>query len=316
VVIVGSLINLLIVLSTYKAFSEGRKALIALRLFRVLRVLRLFTVFRELNILMVAFGHALKTVAWVSVMTLSINYMFAVFLTNYVRLMDWGSDADQMMEWFGTLGHAMRTLFIVMTLAQWDEIVITMERHVNPIGLYTVSITYIVVTSFCMVSLITGILSEKLIVAQAEDREHKIARMAEEHDVFCSELREALVSLDADGNGMICLTELKTAPVQDLQRLLIDMHRIADVQMHEEDFMAFVENIGATIGKELPCTGEWEVDIDDLVDALRAVKGPAQATKLWELSFKVHRLEAQVMESNKKLDMLCRHLLGPNGSAV
>jgi hypothetical protein len=293
-----------------------------LRAFRVLRVMRLFTVFRELNILLAAFAMALGTVMWVALMAFATNYMFAMLLTEQVKMHDWGEDSADIHLWFGTLGRSMRTLFMVLTLAKWDEIALVMEKHVPSCVVYGGALVYIVTTSFCMVSLITSILSEKLLTAQEEDKVNKQMRMVIEHETFCNELRETLLTLDTDGNGKLSSEEIKNTHIEALQLLLIDMHRIADIQMSEEEFVTFVEDVTAMIGFVRPETGELEVDIDDLVDALRSVKGPAQAEKLWELSMHVHKIGSQMeatqrelAATNKKLDLLCNHLLGPGLSS-
>merc|ERR1739838_1251649 len=99
-------------------------------MFRVMRIVRLFKVFHQLQIILEAFFKALSTVMWVGLLTLILNYVCAVFLTQTIghNADQWsGEDEFRVRDWFGTIGHSLRTLFIMLTLAQWDEIALVLS---------------------------------------------------------------------------------------------------------------------------------------------------------------------------------------------
>uniref|UniRef100_A0A7S2IKW7 EF-hand domain-containing protein n=1 Tax=Zooxanthella nutricula TaxID=1333877 RepID=A0A7S2IKW7_9DINO len=277
----GSWLCLLLWLCREESLTHVNGVLPMLRTFRVMRVLRLFTLFHDLNILLAAFGEALRTIAWVGLMAVAINYMCAVFLTSWVKTVNWGDDGGNIAEWFGTLGYSMRTLFFVMTLAQYDDIVLVMEKHVNHGVLYAIVIIYIVVTAFGMVSLITGIISEKLVSAQMTDLFEKQQQLVHDQQVFAAEAGRALKKLDDDGDGFISVSDVKNADVRHLQSVLVDLQCIADLQMTNAEFATFVDHVTDLIGVEEPRKGNV-VEIDSLAEALGHVRGYAQALKLWE----------------------------------
>merc|ERR1719484_72749 len=99
----------------------GSRLLKLLRMFRVMRIVRLFKMFHELQIILEAFVKALHTVMWVGLLTVILNYICAVFLTQTLGhdADAWGDQAYKIERWFGTIGHSMRTLFIIITLAEW-----------------------------------------------------------------------------------------------------------------------------------------------------------------------------------------------------
>merc|ERR1719258_127218 len=161
--------------------SSSAKLMKLLRMFRVLRIVRLFKMFHELQIIMQAFLCALSTVMWGGLLTVILNYICAVFLTQTIghNAEMWDEKAPHITEWFGTIGHSMRTLFIVITLAQWDDIAMTLSEEINSFFVFTAAMTYITITAFTMVSLITGIISEELIGAQKDDEGHKLQMIEE-----------------------------------------------------------------------------------------------------------------------------------------
>lgn len=86
----------------------------ALRLVRILRVLRLVTALPRLQILVGALVKSLPSMGWISVLLLLQMYIFAV-LGNFMF-------GQKDPEHFGNLGIAILTLFQIITLEGWVEI--------------------------------------------------------------------------------------------------------------------------------------------------------------------------------------------------
>merc|ERR1712226_1478402 len=104
-----------------------------------MRIVRLFKMFHELQIIMEAFIKALHTVMWVGLLTVILNYICAVFLTQTIghNAEIWGEHEDDILEWFGGIGNSMRTLFIIITLAEWDTIALVVSKEVNGCIVFT-----------------------------------------------------------------------------------------------------------------------------------------------------------------------------------
>ncbi len=88
-----------------------------LRLARVLRVLRLITTLPRLRILAGALLRSLPSMFYVTLLLLILFYAYAVLGVYLFR----GNDPTH----FGTLGHAMLTLFRVVTLEDWTDVMYT-----------------------------------------------------------------------------------------------------------------------------------------------------------------------------------------------
>merc|ERR1712137_1071749 len=107
---------------------------------------------------------------WVGALTLIIDYMFAVALTKLVghHYHMFGAHQAKVKDWFGNVPNSMRTLFIVMTLAEWDEIALTVETAVPGYIVFFVAIAYVMICAFTMVSLIIGIISDAIANSQGD----------------------------------------------------------------------------------------------------------------------------------------------------
>merc|ERR1719331_184053 len=193
--------------------SSSAKFMKLLRMFRVMRIVRLFKMFHELQIIMEAFIKALHTVMWVGLLTVILNYIVAVFLTQTVghNASMWGDESDMIYMWFGNIGHSMRTLFIIITLAEWDQIALVVSKHVNGFLVFVLAIAYITLTAFTMVSLITGIISEELVGAQREDEVHKLQQIGKGKAELAENVKNLLQTFDIDASGNLSEDEVKQA---------------------------------------------------------------------------------------------------------
>lgn len=146
-----------------------------LRLMRVLRVVRIFRMFRQLFLIMQAFAKAFQVVLIVSGFIIILNYCYAIVLTQLVghRAAAWPEDKQELIvKWFGSISASMRTMFFVMTLSDWDVIPMTLIEVLPSLPVMSAFGMYILVASYTMVSLISGIISESLIASQ-QDYKHK-----------------------------------------------------------------------------------------------------------------------------------------------
>jgi hypothetical protein len=271
--------------------SSSAKFMKLLRMFRVMRIVRLFKMFHELQIIMEAFIKALHTVMWVGLLTIILNYICAVFLTQTIghNAKMWGSEhEDDIKQWFGTIGNSMRTLFIIITLAEWDQIALIVSKHVNGFLVFVLAIAYITLTAFTMVSLITGIISEELVGAQREDEVHKLQQIEKGKAELAESVKNLLQGFDNDASGALSEDEVKRA-LDNTDLKLMERLQALDISMEMDEFLSLISRLKDACGSE-------DIPIDDIAQALKHLSGTASSSSIWDLKM----LLLQIQKDNAK----------------
>ena len=170
------------------AWLPATGALSVLRALRILRVLRLVSVVPSLRVVVEAMLAALPGMGSIVLLMTLLFYVFAVMA---VKLY-----GDDMPEAFGTLGASLFTLFQLMTLDDWANIVKpAMERH--PLALLFF-LPFILVATFVVLNLFIGVIVES-IQSLREERE-------------AAELTEAREEAHAD--AAVLLREIRALRVE------------------------------------------------------------------------------------------------------
>jgi len=283
--------------------SSGARIMKLLRMFRVMRIVRLFKMFRQLKIILEAFIKALSTVCWVGLLTLIFNYVCAVFLTQTIGHNSdmWDAEnAPKVAEWFGTVGHSMRTLFIILTLAQWDEIALTISDELNGMLVFSCAIGYITITAFTMVSLITGIISEELVGSQKDDEEFKLSQIEKGKKELFTSVRALLEKCDEDGGGTLSSDEINKALANPELKLITKLNTF-EIAMEMDDFLSLIEKL------KIACDSD-EVPIDDVAHALEHLSGHATSSSVWDLKMITlmgqKQANAELVKVSKKIEAL------------
>jgi voltage-gated sodium channel len=148
------------------AWLPATGALSVLRALRILRVLRLVSVVPSLRVVVEAMLAALPGMGSIVLLMLLIFYVSAVMA---VKLF-----GESMPDEFGTLGASLFTLFQLMTLDDWANIVKpAMERH--PLALLFF-LPFILVATFVVLNLFIGVIVESI---QSLREEREAAGVAE-----------------------------------------------------------------------------------------------------------------------------------------
>merc|ERR1719181_2243856 len=110
-------------------------------------------------------------------------------------------------EWFGTVFRSMYTLFQIMTLESWSMGIV---RPVWEEYWYApwVFITYIIVTTICIINLFAAIFVDGMDKAQKELKDSNRKKMAKFVENAASQLRAAFEKLDKDHDGYLTQEEL------------------------------------------------------------------------------------------------------------
>ena len=137
--------------------ATGSFAMIA-RLARLLRALRLISTIRELRLIVAALVRSIPSVFHVIMLMSIIIYIYAIIGYQLFH----AHDPDN----WGNLGICVLTLFNVITLEGWTEIMATaMELHD---WAWVYFVTYVVIATFVVINLFIAIIINNLDEAKAE----------------------------------------------------------------------------------------------------------------------------------------------------
>jgi len=143
---------------------------------RLLRILRVAKMFDELRVLISSFMASMSALGWIAAFTGLWFYICActctVFLGRKEMLPDSVPGAPALRAKFANIVMSMYTLFEVMTLEGWTDVV-------RPILIYrpwlvVFFIFFVFVTAFFLLNLVTAVVVDRTLLAQAEaDRANK-----------------------------------------------------------------------------------------------------------------------------------------------
>eukprot|EP00929_Paragymnodinium_shiwhaense_P112215 TRINITY_DN8047_c0_g1_i1.p1 TRINITY_DN8047_c0_g1~~TRINITY_DN8047_c0_g1_i1.p1 ORF type:complete len:514 (+),score=126.76 TRINITY_DN8047_c0_g1_i1:150-1691(+) len=270
-----------------------------LRLMRVLRVIRLFRMFQQLNLILQAFQKAFQIVGLISLLVAILDYVLAILLTQAVgqQAHKWGHHEAQIKEWFGTISQSMVTLFGIMTLTNWSTVASVLAEEIAAPIVFLFFVLYITVTSYTMVSLITGIITESLITSQADYQYKKLQTF----DKKRRSLREYLLDFlndvlndDMDKEGTVSHEDLKTS-VRGDTNMLTKLAEI-DISITENGVLGLID--------QLSFDGTTRVDVSYFVDKLTNLTGLANASAIADVKYEVAKTEKQILFLDKQLEAI------------
>lgn len=157
--------------------------LAVLRTLRVLRVLRLVSTMPRLRFVVEALLHAVPGIGAIAGLLLLLYYVFAVMAT--------GLFGERFPEWFGSMGASIYSLFQIMTLDNWSDIVRPL-MEVYPYA-WAFFVPFILLATFTVLNLFIAIIVNTMqTMHEAEnrrDREHIEATVHTEEQKLEHELR-------------------------------------------------------------------------------------------------------------------------------
>jgi voltage-gated sodium channel len=145
------------------AFVPSSSGLSVLRTLRVLRILRLISIFPRLRQVVEGLIHAIPGIGAIAAILVIIFYVFAVMATKF-----YGAHYPQ---WFGSLHGSFFSLFQIMTLEGWADMVRTiMVTH--PMS-WIFFLVYILASTFTVLNLFIAV------IVDAMQRQHEVYRREE-----------------------------------------------------------------------------------------------------------------------------------------
>ena len=163
------------------AWVPASGPLAVLRALRVLRVLRLISVVPSLRRVVEAMLAALPGMGSIVLLMTLLFYVFAVMATKLF--------GDVMEEQFGSLGASLFTLFQLMTLDDWANIVKPAMEH-QPYAL-VFFLPFIVVSTFVVLNLFIGVIVDSIQTLRDQEPDTKQADILAELRALRAELRAA-----------------------------------------------------------------------------------------------------------------------------
>ena len=178
------------------SFTPGvRENAMLLRLARLARVLRIVRLLPDLRVLTIAIGRSIPGVMSLSVLAVLILFIYG--------MVGWTIFADHAPEQYGTIGEAMLTLFVTLTLENLPEQLALGRELSDWTIVYFVS--YALVAAFLVFNILIGVvinsLEEARAIEHARERVERLEQSGGEGPTVEERIlsvREALDELEAD----------------------------------------------------------------------------------------------------------------------
>lgn len=171
-----------------------RENALLLRIARLARVLRVVRLLPDLRVLTIAIGRSIPGVASLTVLAVLVLFIYG--------MLGWTIFADHAPEQYGTIGEAMLTLFVTLTLENLPE-QIAVGRELSDWTIFYF-VSYALIAAFLIFNILIGVvinsLEEARAIEHARERadrlEHGAAGLTLEERVAV--VRDALDELEAD----------------------------------------------------------------------------------------------------------------------
>lgn len=176
------------------SFAPGlRENAMLLRLARLARVLRIVRLLPDLRVLTIAIGRSIPGVMSLTVLAVLILFIYG--------MVGWTIFRDHAPAQYGTIGEAMLTLFVTLTLENLPDQLALGRRLSDWTILYFVS--YALIAAFLVFNILIGVVINSLEEARAIEHARERADRLEHGDAPTVEerllaVREALDELEAD----------------------------------------------------------------------------------------------------------------------
>ncbi|MCQ2285740.1 MAG: ion transporter [Bacteroidales bacterium] len=152
--------DLLIVLGSFITTIDGLASMRVLRLLKEIRVLRLISSLKPLQVIVSAIIKCIPSVFFTAFLLLILYYVYAIVGVNMM-----GKTSP---EYFGSIGNAMISLFQIMTLDDWGEIMRSVSGTHPCSWIYFISFVFI--SSIIMLNVVVGIAVNFFAEAYRENR--------------------------------------------------------------------------------------------------------------------------------------------------
>jgi len=149
----------------FAVFIPGvRENALMLRLVRLLRIVRVISVLPDLRVLLSGMGRALRPIGSMAAMTLLLLFVYGM-----VGVQLFGGELP---ERWGNIGSAMLTLFTVLTLEGWNEILFDAQGVTQFAWVFLVS--FVLIASFLVINILIAVIITSVEEARDAERAEQI----------------------------------------------------------------------------------------------------------------------------------------------
>mmetsp|Transcript_62719 Transcript_62719/g.141604 ORF Transcript_62719/g.141604 Transcript_62719/m.141604 type:complete len:464 (+) Transcript_62719:48-1439(+) len=271
----------------------GSEIVRKLTVLRTLRLVRLATMvrfrpeFKDMWSLLQGLKESFETLVWTYVMMGCVLYFFAILATSLIGKQDAFKDVPIASEYFGDVLRSMLTLFQVMTLDSWSDMV----RELMAVQAWVVVffLVFISIAVFVLMNLVTAIIVEHAFTSGKADERDRAIRAEREKDKELEQLEAFFQIIDKDGNGMITMDELTVASKnrrveQRFEKLGVSMKELEELWEILDD-------------------GDGELNLVEFIDGIRKLKGEAKAKDVMHMAKELLMLETSVQSIDESMDV-------------
>jgi voltage-gated sodium channel len=172
---------------------------------RLARLFRLGRLFTQLGVLAGSFIASLQALGWIILGSLLWFYINACFCTVFLgrrELLPANGDEEirEIRERFETVGSSLFCLFEIMTLEGWTDYARPM-LHKSP-GWVIYFISFIFVSAFFLLNLVTAVVVDRTVAAQVEANEEIGSEKRAEQKAFINDFVKMLTDLNNGGDRL------------------------------------------------------------------------------------------------------------------
>ena len=178
-----------------------RESVTLLRMARLLRIARLLSVIPGLRIVVLGIARSLAPIGGMAALTFFVLYLYG--------MVGWLLYADNDPDHFGNIGRSLLTLFQILTLEGWNEILDAQMQHNSWSWIYFVS--FVLIATFVVLNVVIAIIVNSMDEVRAMELER--------------ERKELVAATLSDGHADQILKErldALRAALDDLERSIVE----------------------------------------------------------------------------------------------
>jgi len=271
------------------------------RLLRLLRIIRIFRLMKQLYLLANSMVDAASAVLWVSVLCVLILYVAAVVVTRLVGQPGLGAhDAPLLdefrVEHFGSVPTSMMTLFRLMTFPDLDQFKPVCDVMPGMTGFF---IGFIILMSFGMVSLLTGVITESLLEKSRHREDERRFERERARRLLAEDLRRCFQGSSPAGPGVLNKLQFEQCKEEVLR--LCSQH---SMRLRPKDLDALFELVD---------DGSGNIDAEELLYGMVQLNSEVRPMAVMELRRLVvrgvHGIAEQMSTMDARMQMMDRRMI-------
>jgi voltage-gated sodium channel len=168
-----------------------------LRVIRLLRVARIISVVPGLRVVIVGLGRSIAPIGSIALLTFFLLYVYG--------MLGWILYSDHDPERFGNIGLSLLTLFQVLTLEGWNEVLDKEMELTSWSWVYFVS--FVLLATFVVLNVVIAVV---------------VNSIEEAHELEAERKRRELIDADPEHAGLYTRIEALKQALDDLEREVAD----------------------------------------------------------------------------------------------